>query len=187
MNNQNRFVVVVESPLWKKTKTSVQTKSYKRTRYRGAVSKLVSAFLCYQDRKGLTPGGKESVLQPTGLNPIIEIRHSRSSSWTHLKVASRTKISWQKLGEHCLSPFSQSGCPSNSYPSALTHTYGTSPPPLIPAYPCNPSTSSIHFKVHITFTGLRIYFSSLRINCVPDSWSNSINMLLLPIFFYIYL
>lgn len=38
MNNQNRFfvVVVVESPLWKKTKTSVQTKSYKRTRYRGS-------------------------------------------------------------------------------------------------------------------------------------------------------
>lgn len=44
INNQNRwfylflFFFFVESPVWKKTKTSVQTKSYKRKRYKSSFS-----------------------------------------------------------------------------------------------------------------------------------------------------
>ena len=159
----------VKSPLWKKTKTSVQTKPYKRARYKGSFSlqNLPVHLSVIRTEKGWS----ESMLQPSGSNPIIEVRHSRSSSQTHLKVALLTTISEHQPSKHCPSPFSQSSSTSKSYPSAVIHTYGTFQLLfmlflLIP--PTNLQTIHIsrptwHLPAHGSFT-------SLRNNYVSNSW-----------------
>lgn len=89
----------------------------------------------------------------------------------HLKVASLTTISEHQLNEHCLSPFSQSGCSSNSYPSAVPHTYGTSPPQSMLVPPISATyLHAVETLRSILYLTAHEFFTFLRINCVPDSW-----------------
>lgn len=137
MNSQNRGCFLFRVYFGRRPRPLSKQRHIKEQETEGHSVCKTCIFLCYQDKKGLTPGRSEIMQQLTGLNPITDIRHLRASSWTHLKAASLTKISEHQLSERPLSLFSHSGCPPNPYPSAVTHTHSTS----VCAIPPSPSSS----------------------------------------------